>query len=240
MLKEEESIMRAFGRVIYIKQDIDRKGGRNKYFILAFTLGLAIFLISCSVQEAPGPGGGYNPYAEEVSGDVKDRLGASMTGKDYLDLVYSTSTSLVTIVGTTLTCVITVDDIPQNGMLTFNHTALGSNLQNYSWAVEFDTNGNGTTDYSLAAMKFKWGGEVYAKIEDTVQCNLWQHTGGGSASVLGFATLTVNTDEDTFTMAITHSTVASLITGNTVIMVTTFMDDGSNSAPFEDGCKFTL
>lgn len=187
---------------------------------------------SCATEDSGG-GTLCNQCSSESSGDVKNSSSSVVTGYDYLDLIHGYS---VSIVGTTINCVIKVEDIPDTGELTFNHSALGDNFLEYEWSVSFDVDNDGTDDYKLAVSHFKFGGstETIGLISDNAQRDLWKKT-GTNWTTLTNAILNIDANADTFTIEATHAEVSN-ITSSADKLVKAFMNDGSADAPYMDCC----
>ena len=204
-------------------------------FLLLLPAAFFSFGNSCGTEDPGENGDGTlcNQCSSESSDDVKNSSSSVVTGYDYLDLVQGYS---VSIGGTTVTCVIKVEDIPDSGELTFNHSALGDGYLEYEWSVSFDVDNDGTDDYSLAVLHFKFGGstETTGLISDYTQENLWKNTGTSWISLTN-AILTLDAIADTFTIEATHAEV-STITSSADKHVGAFMNDGSAGAPYTDCC----
>lgn len=150
----------------------------------------AVFLFAaCEIGDGDEPDGTQacsDTTTEEVSGDVTPSLDedadtATEVSVKALDLV---GTPTVTISDNTLTCIILVDDIPEDEMLYMNHNDLSSGKTNFQWSVRFDINSDTKDDYyislSLVSANVEQG---YDDISDNMKVKLFKVDGTITSTV---------------------------------------------------------
>lgn len=201
-----------------------------KNIVLIILAGFALLICGC--EEEPPDGEELvqacsDTTLSEIASDVSPAIDAS--DPDYADTEISVKaldlvgTPSLTFNETTLTCVITVDDIPADEMLLLYHDELEDNYLNYSWEVIFDVDGNSSDDYSLALNLFNGPmEEQYGSITEFMQADLWDNTEILKEQMTD-AVLTIVSDS--FILEVTDDLVTSLSAAKE-IYVSTYMDNG--------------
>ncbi|HAK44754.1 MAG TPA: hypothetical protein DCO79_02375 [Spirochaeta sp.] len=204
-----------------------------KSFILIL---LTIFMLTFFGCEDDTEGPEYSPACDdasavEIAGDVSpvpDSDPDTETSVKALDLV---GTPTVTFEGTTLTCVITIDDIPASEELLIYHDELTQGYLNYQWAVKFDIEGDLNNDYTLALSLFNGTlAEQDGNMNTMMQASLWDATGTGATKIADADLEIVSNNPpsdsvDSITLSITDAAVADFA-GAQEIHAETMMNNG--------------
>lgn len=99
---------------------------------------------------------------------------------------------------TTLTWTIEVEELPAE--LTFDREGVPDFVEEYAWAAEVDSDGDGTDDWEVSATHFKTADpEQVAAPLSVLQVDLWQIQ-GAAASIAGSADATIAGNTFTFTV----------------------------------------
>lgn len=109
--------------------------------------------------------------------------------------------------GQALTAVLHLRSLPAS--LVFDRTGVPLYYAEYEWSIVIDADNNpltgdlGGADYMLSAIHFvhTLNANISKPIQNAVQVNVWKHAGGGSWSYLTAATILVNSQAGTITLA---------------------------------------
>ncbi len=192
---------------------------KSKYLI--FTLVVANFILGCASKNDDSEEStlfctGSERRFNDVSND---------SSQEFVDL-----TKLKLIIGED--CIgtsISVSNLPAT--LTFNHSSLPDNYQNYVWSVAFDMDGDGsfsTGDLKMSVQKFKRSGSVQdnSDILSATQEDLSERTSSNSSSLVTLITASIS--GNTFNLSVPKSAHSSLsaITTSTKVQFEAKFNDG--------------
>jgi len=192
--------------------NIELSGVYMKNIILV--LSLTWFFISCNGVNSPLSGLLSKTYSDPTNDVIEDHIDIMSC---HIDLN-----------GDDITIDFTLENVPAS--LTFNHSALADNYLEYEYEVEFDSDLNGTPNYSISVMHFKPPGssEIISDLISNTQANLWEDN-GSSSSTIGASSSSLIGNVLTITTSKSLAPALSNLMIDHVFGISTFYTDGTTS-----------